>query len=126
MADLEINMSVDWDATLSIWWALAWRIVLGSALLGGVLGGIGGLILGIQGRGDLARPFGQLLGNLAQIPVSMVVLRYVLKKQFRDFSIRLVARSNEPATSNPCLERSSARRRPSAYRPGDRGQRDHC
>src|SRR4051794_16044790 len=95
MSEPEVNVNVDWDATLSIWWAFAWRTVLFSALLGAMLGGISGAILGIEGRGDLARPVGQFLGYLAQIPVSIAVLRTILKKQFRDFSIQLVARSSE-------------------------------
>ena len=86
---------------LRIWWSLAWR--------GAVLSGLAQLIkhaaitwvtAWILGQGGasavewlrLVGWLAWLVSILVSIPISLWVLRSVLKKPYRDFSIRLVGR----------------------------------
>jgi hypothetical protein len=84
------TLEVTWDRTLVIWWSYVWRCVLYSMLLGAFLGFGGGLIVGLVGRADLGAPVGALLGWLGSIPVSIVVLKQLLAKRFKAFSLALV------------------------------------
>lgn len=54
------------------------------------LGSHCGIVVGILGKPELGPRLGGALGYLVQIPVSMVVLRMVLRKRYKRFSIRLV------------------------------------
>ena len=75
-----------------IWWALLWRGILISVGIGIVIGfveGLGGTLMGIPSSKImlLSVPSGVLIG----IPVAIWVVQMVLRKRFRDFSIRLIA-----------------------------------
>jgi hypothetical protein len=59
-------------------------------VLGFVLGAIGGFIVGAAGRPDLGAPVGAVLGWLGSIPVTLFVLGIVLRKRYRQFSIKVV------------------------------------
>ena len=67
-----------------------------AGLFGALLGFIGGAIAAVKGRPDLAATVGRILGQLGALPVSLIVLRGILRKEFNGFSIRLVA--NRDAT----------------------------
>ena len=86
-----LSLEVTWSRTLQVWWSYAWRCVLLSMLLGIVLGAIGGFIVGILGRPQLGGIVGAVLGYLGWIPVSIVMLKVILKKKFKTFSIELVS-----------------------------------
>jgi hypothetical protein len=81
---------ISWTQATRIWWSIAWRTLLFSALAGAMVGGAAGAGLGATGHGDLAAPTGRVLGWLASVPVSIGVIRAVLRKDFADFSLRLV------------------------------------
>lgn len=84
-------LDVNLDRTLIIWWAIAWRQLVFGLLAGAVLGFGSGFILGLAGHAELAPAIGMLLGWLAMIPISIVVLRIVLQKKFQTFSICLIS-----------------------------------
>jgi membrane glycosyltransferase len=67
-----------------------WRCALFTSLLGFVLGFIVGFVVTIIGRGDLSGTVGSVLGFLVSIPISIIVLKKILNKKFKDFSIVLV------------------------------------
>jgi hypothetical protein len=75
---------------MRIWWALIWRRVVFSTILGVILGASGGFIVGAAGRPDLGAPVGAVLGWLGSIPVSVLVLGIVPRKRYRQFSIRVI------------------------------------
>ena len=93
MNDAPAELEVTWQRALRVWWSYTWRTLVFSILLGIVLGATAGIALGAMGKAHLARRAGETLGQLGTIPVSLLVMRMVLRKQFKEFSIRLVPRS---------------------------------
>jgi hypothetical protein len=69
---------------LRIWWALAWR----TAALGGLLALLTPRLVASRGGGGM--PWLNLVNGLLYGLISLGVLRSVLNKRFRDFSLRLV------------------------------------
>ena len=88
------RLAVNWENTLTIWWSFIWRTILLGALLGGVLGFFGGVFVGVMGRPDWGGPVGAILGYLGSIPVSIYVMRKILQKPYKIFSIWLVYADN--------------------------------
>jgi len=84
------EIEVTWDRAIRIWWSLAWQGVLFSVIAGALAGFILGAILGALGMGESIEKYGQLVGLLVGIPVGIWVVKIVLTKQFRSFSIALV------------------------------------
>jgi len=72
---------------LRIWWALAWR----TTALGGLLALLTMLLVASMGAGVI--PWLNLVNWLLYGLISLGVLRSVLNKRFRDFSLRLVKES---------------------------------
>ncbi len=83
---LEVNL----ERVLSIWWSFVWRCAVFTGLAGAVLGLGGGMVVGAAGHPELGGAVGALLGWLAGIPVSIAVLRIVLRKRYSGFSVKLV------------------------------------
>ena len=86
-----VKLDVTWKRTLIIWWSLAWRSTLFGAIAGSVAGAIVGFILGYVGRGDLASIGGGIAGYLVAFPITIWILKNILSKQFKEFSLQLVA-----------------------------------
>jgi hypothetical protein len=104
MAPETPDLPVTWARTLSVWWCLLWRGLVLGALAGAIVGAVAGLILALLGRASSAGEVGQILGALVALPVSLWVVRSVLRKTFRGFAIRLVP----PSSSEP--SRTAVRR----------------
>jgi len=84
-------------ATL-IWWALLWRGVLLGFASGAIVGFIEGVIGALVGvPGTAVRYVAIVSGFAVGVPVGIYVVRSILKKEFREFSIRLVAKSDRPS-----------------------------
>jgi hypothetical protein len=90
------NLELTVERVLAVSWSFVWRSMVFSILVGAVMGLIGGGIVGGAGHSELGSAVGALLGWIASIPVSIVVLRQVLLKKFSTFSIKLVALRAEP------------------------------
>ena len=90
MAKSEFAADFTWDRIVRIWWALLWRATVYSAIVGGVLGAIGGFIVGVAGRPELGASVGAVLGWLGSIPVSLLVLGIALRKRYGQFSIKVI------------------------------------
>lgn len=84
------GLEIRWNLVLRVWWSYFWRATLLGLVAGFILGAIAGFLVALLGRPELGPRLGGALGYLAQIPVSMVVLRMVLRKRYKTFSIRLV------------------------------------
>ena len=59
-----------------------------------ILGAIGGVVVGVMGKSELGGPLGALFGYLGSIPVSIIVFKKILNKQFSGYSIALVKSGN--------------------------------
>jgi hypothetical protein len=85
------KIEVTFNHVIKIWWSYIWRC----ALFSGLLGFIGGLVVGLMVKAELAPMVGAVLGYIGSIPVSIYVLYKILNKKFSNFSIVLI---NEPST----------------------------
>jgi hypothetical protein len=83
-------LEVTFGRTITVWWSFVWRTFVFSALMGALLGFGGGIVVGAAGHPELGGAVGALLGWLGSIPVTIAVLRIVLRKQFGSFAIKLV------------------------------------
>jgi hypothetical protein len=84
------------ERAASVWWAIFWR----AALLGGGGGFVIGLIAGIAGQmanipQANMRSVILVLGVAVGIPAGIFAVQLVLRKTFREFTIRLVPREPE-------------------------------
>ena len=84
------TIEVTWNHTLSIWWSYIWRCMVFSMLVGLVLGVIGGVIVGVMGKPDMGGMVGGILGYVGSIPVSIYVMKTILNKKYKNFSIALM------------------------------------
>ncbi len=81
---------ITFERTLSIWWSLVWRATLVSALVGFILGAIGGLVVALLGYPHQGAVVGGILGSLGSIPASMWALYAALNKSHRGYAVVLV------------------------------------
>ena len=88
------KIEVTWGATLRVWWSYAWRVMLFSGILGFVLGFIGGFVVSVMGKPELGSRVGGILGYIGSIPVSIWVLKKILNKKYKDFSVALINEGN--------------------------------
>jgi hypothetical protein len=84
------ELEVTWARTLRIWWSYVWRCGLYGGLLGLLLGFVGGVVVALMGRPDLSALVGGIWGYLGAIPISIIMLRNILRKRFPEFTVRLV------------------------------------
>ena len=88
-----MEVEVTWGKTIKFWWAWMWRamlLALAGGLLIGVLFGIISALLGIQ-----APILSGILSFLVGIFSSFYMLKKVLNKDFGDFRIVLISKSEE-------------------------------
>ena len=83
-------LEITWDRVLVLWWGLVWRTTVFGVAVGAALGFCGGFLVGLAGHPELGVAVGMLLSWLASIPLSIVILRIVLRRRFAEFSVRLV------------------------------------
>ena len=86
VASEPVYLEITFRRAMSIWWAYFWRRMLYSGAAIFVIG----LLEGLAGLGENHLLLA-LMCVLVMIPVEMCALGLVLHKQFRQFSIRLVA-----------------------------------
>jgi hypothetical protein len=84
-----VALDVTWTRAMKVWWALVWRAALAGLVVGAILGALGGIGVALTGRGDPGT-VGGALGTIGSLPASIYVVRQILRKRFRDFTIRLV------------------------------------
>jgi len=84
------RIEVTWGATLRVWWSYCWRVTLFSMILGFILGFIGGFVMGIMGKPEMSGMVGGILGFLGTIPLSIWVLKKILGKKYKGFSVALI------------------------------------
>jgi len=74
-----------------VWWALMWRGILFGVGAGFVIGFVEGFIGAMAGASAIAiRNLALVSGVVVGVPVGIYVVMLVLRKNFRQFTIRLV------------------------------------
>ena len=91
MSDSIEKLGVTWDRVLTVWWSFVWRSVVFGAAAGAVVGALIGAAAGLLGHADKAREWGAIGGQIISIPISVFVLKIILQKKWKEFSITLTA-----------------------------------
>ncbi|MCM8794874.1 MAG: hypothetical protein NC819_03630 [Candidatus Omnitrophica bacterium] len=94
MESTAVGLEVTWRRVLTVWWSFVWRSIVFGALAGAILGGIIGLIAGLLGQAQMAQKWGAIAGQIISIPVSMCVMKIILQKKWKEFSIQLIPRQD--------------------------------
>jgi hypothetical protein len=85
-----VRMEVTWGAALQVWWSYVWRCTLLSTILAFILGFMIGIVVVVIGRPEWAGTVGAIIGYLVGIPVSVWVLKRILQKDYKGFSVALI------------------------------------
>lgn len=84
------NLKITWRQTISIWWSFAWRCCLVSMVTGLMLGKICEPLMNLAGRPDLTGTVRSVSGHLFSIPISIIFLKQILNKKYKNFSVSLL------------------------------------
>ncbi len=90
-------VELSWGNVLKIWWAWAWRSMLGALVIGFFLGFMAGFI-GAALKYD-SKPFivpANILGFFIGLGWSICCLRWALKKTYRNFRVALISEQSAP------------------------------
>jgi hypothetical protein len=83
-----------WGRTIAVWWLIFWRGLLGSMLLGGVIGFIFGFVAAMSGMSpQQIATISPFLGAAVALPWAILVVKMALQKTYSDFRIALVPRT---------------------------------
>jgi len=83
-----------WSRAIGVWWLIAWRGVVGAAIIGGVVGFIIGFIGALVGvPSSVLTVATSILGLGIGIVWMIVVVRMALRKHYGEFRIALVPRT---------------------------------
>jgi hypothetical protein len=86
-------VEVTWKRVIKVWWSFIWRGTLFGFIGGFIVGFIIGLIAGVAGGdSNTIGRLAQIGGGIIGIPIGIVVMRIVLRKQYSDFRIALIAK----------------------------------
>lgn len=85
------SMDITFRRAGSVWWAIAWRMVVLSLGVGFVVGAIEGAIGVLLGMASPAiRILTALSGIVVSVPVGIYAVKLGLRKKYREFSICLL------------------------------------
>ena len=91
----------DWNITLRVWWSLVWRLfaytivaVIGFTWIPNIF-----LIFGIDL--EVIRGIGSFFGIIVSVPLSIVIVRFVLYKEYKDFKIAIIKKDSEQKEVKP-------------------------
>jgi ABC-type uncharacterized transport system permease subunit len=91
-----MELDVTWGRAVRVWWAHAWRslvAVLVAMVIGAVVGGILGFAMGIMGAEvRTIRIVAGTIGFAIGLGVSVVPMKMILGKEFREFRLVLMAK----------------------------------
>ena len=84
------KVEVTWGNTLKVWWSYIWRCTVFSLISAAILAFLGGFVVGTMGKAELGGIVGSILGFIAYILVSIWVLKKILGKKYKEFSVALI------------------------------------
>lgn len=91
------TVELSWGNVLKIWWAWAWRSMLGALAIGFSIGFVAGFT-GAALKYDM-KPFAvpaNIFGFFIGLGWSICCLRWALKKTYRNFRIVLISKQSAP------------------------------
>ena len=92
-----MELEVTWGRTLRVWWAYLWRnliAIVAAMVLAVVVGAILGFILGAAGVPPKTIHFiGAPIGFAIGLAISIVPMKLILGKDFGEFRLLLVTKS---------------------------------
>ena len=87
----------DWIITLKVRWSIVWRLfiyiilaVIGFTWIPNIF-----LIFGIDM--EVIRGIASFFGLVVSVPISIVIIRFVLYKEYKDFKIAIIKRERKEA-----------------------------
>jgi hypothetical protein len=85
------GLEITWWRVFRIYWLFIWRAVVGAAIIGGIMGAILGVVAVLAGiqQNQLAPVIGAS-ALIIGVVWSLVAMRMMLRKQYKDFRIVLV------------------------------------
>ncbi len=93
-----MEIEVTWNKTIRIWWAWVWRSILLSVAGGLIIGVLLGIISAVIG---VKMPLTSvILGFFVGLYAAFYMLKRVLNKDFGDFKIALISKSEEKQEIN--------------------------
>jgi len=90
-----------WGRMLAVWWLIFWRSLIGSFVVGAVIGFVFGFIGRLLGVSQTVHQILPILGGLAGLCWSFLVIRMALRKRYGDFRIALVPLEAPPVRIPP-------------------------
>jgi ABC-type uncharacterized transport system permease subunit len=92
MTEVEF-VEVTWLRAVKVWWSLLWRTVLFVFLASAVIGFILGMIMGLfKAEPQAIITTSIIIGYIVSILIGIAVTRIVLKKEYSDFKLALIAK----------------------------------
>lgn len=95
------KIEVTWGKATRVWWSFFWRGTILGMIAGAALGAIGGFVVGVMGKPELGPIVGGVLGWLASIPISIWILKNLLNKKYKTFSVALIGEDALPLSGHP-------------------------
>ncbi len=85
----------DWIITLKVWWSLVWRFFI--YLIVAVIGftWVPNIFLLVGVDMEVIRGTGSFFGFVVSLPLSIVIVRYVLCKEYKDFKIAIIKKDGD-------------------------------
>ena len=91
---IETSSEVTWGQATKVWWSFVWRSLLYSFIAGALLGFIIGLVGALLGAPERTISIlGTSAGALVSIPISIWVVRTILRKSWSGFRIAVIPSS---------------------------------
>ena len=91
-----MELEVTWNRAIRVWWAYAWRNLIGvliSMIAGLIIGFMVGGIMRMMGFPPLATQIViGILSGLCGLAISVVPMKLILGKEFRDFRLVLISK----------------------------------
>ncbi|UCF81808.1 MAG: hypothetical protein JSV08_01320 [Acidobacteriota bacterium] len=87
--EVNTELEVTWGRTVRVWWAYLWRSMLITFIIGFVMG-----LLQAQGAFNSDLPI-QLVGIIISLAFSLVVMKMILGKDFREFRLVLIRKDDK-------------------------------
>lgn len=85
------ELEVTWNRVLKIWWSYMWRFFLLVILVSLLFGFLAGFMAAFLGLKNIPPWIHSLFGFLLGFFASLFIFKYILKKNFGEFEIKLVS-----------------------------------
>lgn len=85
----------DWPITLKVWWSMVWRLFVYSIVAVISFTWIPNIFLVFGLDMEVVRGIGSFFGIVVSVPISIVIVRFVLYKEYKDFKIAIIKKDGD-------------------------------